>query len=263
MKLASWNVNGLRACIRKGFLNWLEKQALDVVCLQETKVELEQIPEILKEHPKYSLTLFPAHKKGYSGVLTLVKKGIKVKHHLGIGIEKFDSEGRLIISEFENFVLFNAYYPNGQRDHKRVDFKLEFSEAVLQKALSFEKMGKNIILCGDFNTAYSEIDLANPKTNQKTTGFLPQERAWLDRLMSFGYTDTYRLFYPEKKGAYTWWTYRNQCRERNIGWRIDYFFVNKEMKNRVKKAFIQEDVLGSDHCPLGVQIDLTPPFQWG
>lgn len=254
MKLASWNVNGIRACINKGFIKWLEKQALDVVCLQEIKAQLDQLPEIFKDHPKYNLTVSSGDRKGYSGVATLVKKDLPHTSIPFIGIEKFDKEGRCIITEFEDFVLFNGYYPNGQRDHGRVDFKLEYSEAILQKALEYREKGKPSILCGDFNTSHQEIDLANPKTNKKTTGFLPIERQWLDRLIDHGFTDSFRHFFPHEKGAYTWWTYRNKCRERNIGWRLDYFFVDKNLLPRIKEVGIQSQTLGSDHCPVFLEI---------
>lgn len=254
MKLACWNVNGIRACIDKGFMNWLEKQALDVICLQEMKAQFDQLPEIFKDHPKYDLTVSLGERKGYSGVATLIKKDLPHKNIPQIGIEKFDHEGRCIITEFENFVLFNGYHPNGQRDHGRVDFKLEYSQAVLDKALEYRAKGKPAILCGDFNTAHQEMDLANPKSNKKTTGFLPIEREWIDKLIAEGFIDSYRSLYPEKTGAYTWWTYRSQCREKNIGWRIDYFFLDSQLKQNLKKAAIQADILGSDHCPITIEL---------
>lgn len=256
MKLASWNVNGIRACINKGFFDWLEKQALDVICLQEMKAQFDQLPEKLISNSNYDLTVSLGDRKGYSGVATLVHKKINHSSIPQIGIEKFDTEGRCIITEFDNFVLFNGYHPNGKRDHSRVDFKLEYSEAVLKKALAYRKKNKPAILCGDFNTAHTEIDLANPKTNKKTTGFLPNERAWIDKLVKKGFIDSYRHLHPEQTGAYTWWTYRGDCRARNVGWRIDYFFIDELLEGKLKQAGIQADVMGSDHCPITLDMKM-------
>jgi exodeoxyribonuclease-3 len=251
----SWNVNGIRACVNKGFVEWFETVSPDILCLQEIKANEEQVPKkILNFSSKYDLTFFPAEKKGYSGVATFVKKSLKSKSTKGIGIKKFDDEGRTILTEVGETLLINSYYPNGQRDHGRVDFKLEFSETMLKYAKKNEKKFKNIILTGDFNTAHFPIDLANPKTNKNTTGFLPHEREWMDRLVAKGYLDTYRFIHGQKEGAYSWWTYRNNCRDRNIGWRIDYFFINEDSKSNIRGAEILQDIQGSDHCPISLDL---------
>jgi exodeoxyribonuclease-3 len=254
-RLVSWNVNGIRACVNKGFDKWLKKELPDVICLQEIKAKEDQVPDSIKEMENiYDMTFYPAQKPGYSGVATLVKKELNSKSTKGIGIEQFDNEGRTIITSINDTLLINGYYPNGQRDHSRVDFKLDFSDAMLDEALKREGDFKNIILTGDFNTAHYPIDLANPKSNTKTTGFLPREREWMDKFVESGYVDTYRHLNPELEGGYTWWTYRNNCRERNIGWRIDYFFMNQAAIKNMKGADILSDVMGSDHCPISLDL---------
>lgn len=253
--LVSWNVNGIRACVGHGFVEWLTNESPDIVCLQEIKAQETQFPaELLDKKNIYNFFVYPAQKAGYSGVCVLSKeKPINVK--FGLDIEKFDFEGRLIICEYKNYILYNGYYPNGQRDHGRVDFKLEFSEAVLQHALkSQKKLKKPAILCGDFNTAHHAIDLANPKTNTKTTGFLPNERAWMDRLLEHGFHDVFREENPDENGHYTWWTYRSNCRAKNVGWRIDYFMVSSDIRKKIKEVGISKDVMGSDHCPIYIKI---------
>ncbi len=250
--LVSWNVNGIRACVNKGFNEWVAKKKPEIVCLQEIKATEEQFQEVVSLS-KYHQYILPAEKKGYSGVAILSKEE-PVKIHYGLGIEKFDSEGRTLIAEYDDFVLINGYFPNGQRDHNRVPYKLEFYAEVLKRFKKYRKQNKNIIITGDFNTAHHEIDLANPKGNKKTTGFLPEEREWMDKYLNAGMIDTLRFFHPEKEGEYTWWTYRNNCRERNIGWRIDYFMVNQEMQNSLKACEHLPDVLGSDHCPILLQL---------
>ena len=253
-KIASWNVNGIRAASKKGFWDWFSDEKCHVVCLQETKAWPEQLePEVVE--PKYYLSDFAcAEKKGYSGVATYSKKSLPlVKSTVGLGEEQFDREGRTIVSEFESFFLINGYFPNGQRDHSRVDYKLDYSQFVADLAKKLNKK-KPVLILGDFNTAHREIDLANPKTNQKTTGFLPREREWMDQFMDMGFTDLFRFKNGDELGAYTWWTYRGDCRERNIGWRIDYFFGTEDLLPHVKKVFHQPNVMGSDHCPLIVQL---------
>ena len=256
LKLASWNVNGLRACAKKGFAKWLTQEQPDILCLQETKANEDQLDDDIKNIKDYDSYFFSAQKKGYSGVALYVKKDLKIKEiHKGIGKKSLDDEGRAIILEHKNFVLINGYYPNGQRDHNRVPYKLKFSREILKIANEYRAKKKNVILTGDFNTAHHPIDLANPKTNTKTTGFLPKERKFLDKMLEDGYLDIYRELNPEKEGAYTWWTYRGDCRERNIGWRIDYFWINKALKKKVKNANILAEIKGSDHCPLTLELD--------
>lgn len=251
MKIASWNVAGLRACEKKGYLDWYKENKFDVICLQETKALPEQLSQELVNPKNYEALYAPAEKKGYSGVSTWVKKGINFKHKIGLGLHEYDSEGRTIITEFDDFILFNCYFPNGQRDHGRVPYKLSFSDEVVSQAMKLKKKtGKEVVITGDFNTAHHEIDLANPKTNTKTTGFLPIEREWMTNFQSKGFVDAFREFTPKENGHYTWWTFRGDCRARNIGWRIDYFWTSKEFTSRLKKCFHQPEVTGSDHCPI-------------
>lgn len=253
MKIVSWNVNGIRACHNKGFLDYLKKEKADVICLQEIKALEEQFPEDILNYTDH-IYIHSAQKKGYSGVAIISKyKPLKVWE--GLGIEEFDNEGRCLIAEFKDFFLFNCYFPNGQRDHGRVPYKLAFSDAVMEEALKLKKSkNKEVVICGDYNTAHKEVDLANPKTNKKTTGFLPNERAWIDKFISNGFVDTFRKFLPDENGHYTWWTYRNNCREKNVGWRIDYFFVTSSFEDSVKKSYHRPEVLGSDHCPIVLEI---------
>jgi exodeoxyribonuclease-3 len=236
IKISSWNVAGLRACEKKGFHDWVKTSKPDIICLQETKALPEQLSEELVQPKGYEAVYAPAQRKGYSGVATWVKKGIEHKHKVGLGVDKFDCEGRTLISEFDTFFLINCYFPNGKRDHSRVEYKLEFCRKVASVALDLKKKKKKeVIITGDYNTAHHEIDLANPKTNKKTTGFLPKEREWMDEFKAQGFSDLFREFTPEQNGHYTWWTYRGDCRERNIGWRIDYFYGNQyaQKKNQI------------------------------
>lgn len=258
MKLASWNVNGIRAAEKKGFFDWIEKNQWDIVALQETKISLDQLDQINPSEfvrKNYIPYFFSAEKRGYSGVAFLVKRSLQAKITPGLGIKKFDSEGRTLTAEFGDYVLINGYYPNGQRDHNRVPYKLEFSREMIKLANAHQERGKKVILCGDFNTAHEEIDLANPKTNRNTTGFLFNEREFLTEIIELGYRDIFRYQTPKENGHYTWWTYRNNCREKNVGWRIDYFFVSKNMHQDKMHAGIQSDVLGSDHCPIILKLN--------
>jgi len=253
MKIVTWNVNGIRAVQRKGLLDWLKDEEPDIFCVQETKAHPEQLdPELIKPNG-YRTFWSSAVKKGYSGVAIFAKKEpIQVTE--GIGVPKFDAEGRTLISEFNDFILYNGYYPNGQHDLGRVPFKLEYSDTVLQHALKAHKIKKKpIILAGDFNTAHKPIDLARPKANESNTGFLPEERAWIDKLVSAGFVDIFREF-ETGPDHYTWWSYRAGARQKNIGWRIDYFFVTPDFKSQVKKIYHQPDVLGSDHCPIVMEL---------
>jgi exodeoxyribonuclease-3 len=255
IKLASWNVNGIRACYKKGFTDWLDTELPDIACLQEIKACPDQFPIELLDRKDLYIYIKSAEKKGYSGVSIITKiKPVKVWE--GLDIEKFDSEGRTLIAEFEDFVLFNCYFPNGQRDHGRVPYKLEFSDAVMNRAFELKKeTGKEIIICGDYNTAHHEIDLANPKSNKKSTGFLPIEREWMDKFMESGFVDAFREFTPNENGHYSWWTYRSNCREKNVGWRLDYFFTTPNLKKKLINCYHQKDILGSDHCPVILELE--------
>lgn len=252
MKLISFNVNGIRAIEKKGFFDWVASENPDILALQETKASPEQLSDtILKPKGYKSFWASSTIKKGYSGVAIYTKKEPK-SVTVGLGIDKFDVEGRTLIAEYDDFILFNIYYPNGSTGNKRVPFKMEFYDAFLDKAESLRKKGKSLIICGDVNTAHTEIDLARPKENVKNTGFLPEERAWVTKFLDHGYIDTFRHFVKDG-GHYTWWDYYTGARARDVGWRIDYFFVSQELLPRVKKAFILKEVMGSDHCPIGIE----------
>ena len=254
MKLLSWNVNGIRAADKKGFFDFLKSEKPDILCVQEIKAKPDQFPPHLKNTPGYNVIINSAERKGYSGVTTYSKiKPKDVKN--GFRIEKFDLEGRTIITDFDDFVLFNIYFPNGKKNQERLDFKLDFYDTFLSYANNLKAEGKNIVVCGDLNTAHKEIDLEHPKQNEKISGFLPVERAWIDTFLDHGYVDTFRHFNKEPK-QYTWWSMRTAARKRNVGWRLDYFFVNKEFLPKVKNAFIMQDVMGSDHCPIGIEVEV-------
>lgn len=253
MRIYSWNVNGLRAIAKKNFLEWIGDENPDILCIQETKLQENQLEDNIKNIEGYYSYFSFAQKKGYSGVATYTKeKPISVKY--GIGIEKFDSEGRILITEFKDITLFNIYFPNGQRDEERLQYKLDFYEALFNYCDELVKQGKNLVICGDYNTAHNEIDIKNPKANEKTSGFLRIERDWLDKIIERGYTDTFRNMNPDKI-KYSWWSYRFKARERNAGWRIDYHFVSNNLLNRVKNTEILNDVYGSDHCPIMLELD--------
>ncbi|KOR23981.1 exodeoxyribonuclease III [Clostridium sp. L74] len=253
MRVYSWNVNGLRAVAKKNFLEWIEEENPDILCIQETKLQENQLEDNIKNIEGYYSYFSFAEKKGYSGVATYTKEEpISVKY--GIGIEKFDLEGRILIIEFENFTLLNIYFPNGQRDEERLQYKLEFYEALFNYCDELVKEGKKLVICGDYNTAHNEIDLKNPKANEKTSGFLRIERDWLDKIIERGYTDTFRNMNPDKI-KYSWWSYRFKARERNAGWRIDYHFVSNNLLDKVKNTEILNDVYGSDHCPVMLELD--------
>jgi|SRR5690554_1012335 len=252
MKLISWNVNGIRAVYNKGFLDWYTSERPEILCIQETKAQIDQFPtEIINQTP--SLEYSSAQKKGYSGVATFFsQKPLDTKK---MGIEEFDSEGRVLIHELEKFFLVNCYFPNSSRDHKRLPYKLDFNREILKKINELEKI-KPVIITGDFNVAHEEIDLANPKTNHNTAGFLPSERAWFTELLSQGWVDIFRKRNPNLEGAYTWWSVMNpSIRERNIGWRIDYFVISPKLEKNVKRAEILSQVRGSDHCPILLELE--------
>jgi len=252
MRIFSWNVNGLRAVTRKGFLEWLADESPDVVCLQEVKARVEDVDDTLACPAGYHAYWNSAERKGYSGVLTYTKKKPDNVFR-GMGIERFDIEGRIVRLEFPEFDLLNVYLPNGTSGEERLQYKMEFYQAFLDHCESLRAEGKKLVVTGDVNTAHKAIDLKNAKANEKNSGFLPIEREWMDQFVAHGYVDTFRLFHPEPD-HYTWWTYRANARPRNIGWRIDYFFVTEDLVGQVKDSFIHPQVMGSDHCPLGLEI---------
>lgn len=254
LKLLSWNVNGIRAVQKKGFIDWLLKENPDILCVQETKAHPEQLSdELLNINGYKSYFSSSIVKKGYSGVAIYTKQE-PIKVERGFGIPKFDDEGRIIIADYNRFVLINIYYPNGKASAERLKYKMDFYDAFLDYTNKLAAKGKHLLICGDVNTAHKEIDLARPKENENTSGFLPIERAWLDKFLSNGYHDTFRMFCNEPE-KYSWWDMVTRARERNVGWRIDYFFVSENFKQNIKNAFILEDVMGSDHCPVGIEIE--------
>ncbi len=248
MKITTWNVNGFRAILRKNALTWVNDLDPDVLCLQETKVQIDQITEVDATIEGYDAVWNSAERKGYSGVATFYKKE-PLEIVKGFGIEKFDIEGRLIRLKYQDFYLYNIYFPNGGQGNKRVPYKLEFYEELLNVSDELHKNDENIIITGDFNTAHNEIDLANPKSNEKNTGFLPEEREWIDKYLEHGFVDAFRELYPERE-EYTWWTYRYNARKNNVGWRLDYFLVTESFMERVEDVVIHGDIMGSDHCPV-------------
>ena len=253
MKLISWNVNGIRAAVKKGFLDYLDQEQPDILCIQESKAHKEQLAsEILEDHG-YRTYWHSGIKKGYSGVATFCKKEPLFVQE-GLGIEKYDVEGRVLLTEHEDFLLYNIYFPNGQKDEIRLKYKLDFYDDLLPIINDQVESGNNVIVTGDWNTAHHPIDLARPKENIKTSGFMSVEREKLDEYVADGWVDTFRLFHEEGE-RYSWWTYRFGARERNVGWRIDYFFVNEGMENLCIDADIHHDVFGSDHCPVSLVLD--------
>ncbi len=254
LTLVSWNVNGIRAAHRKGFLDWLHQAEPDILCIQESRAEEHQLPKALAQPEGYhGYWNACQRKKGYSGT-ALLARDAPLNVEFGLGIEEFDQEGRTIVAQYPTFTLLNCYFPNGGRDQARVPFKMAFYEAFLEKCEQLRARGHKIIFCGDVNTSHREIDLARPKPNMKNTGFLPEERAWIDRVLKVGYVDTFRHFYPDLEGQYTWWSVPTRARERNVGWRLDYVFVAREILDRVTDAFILAEVTGSDHCPVGIHL---------
>lgn len=251
-KIISWNVNGIRACIKKGFFKWLNKAKPDILCMQEIKMSEKKLTDKLLNPKGYQAYWNCSEKNGYAGVAVFTKeKPIKVEK--GIGIKKFDKEGRFLILQYKKFWLINTYFPHAHRTLSRLKFKLEFDKAYLKFVEKLKKKTKNLILTGDFNVAHKEIDLKNPKQNVKNAGFTPKERKWMGEFIAKEYVDTFREF-EKGPGHYTWWTYRFNARKRNIGWRVDYFFVPKTFIKHVKKAYILKNVMGSDHAPVGIDL---------
>ena len=254
MRIISWNVNGLRAAVKKGFLDWVEQDDPDILCLQEVRARRNQLPDEVQKIDGYSDYISEAEKKGYSGVATYSRpEPVEVSKTF---CSKFDPEGRLLMARYPEFVLFNVYFPNGKSSQQRLDYKLEFYDTFLDTVSELLEDGEEIIICGDVNTAHKPIDLARPEANKTTSGFLPEEREWIDRLLETGFTDTFRMF-NEEGDNYSFWDYRTRARERNVGWRLDYFFASDNLVDRIGDAFILSDVYGSDHCPVGIEMDLS------
>lgn len=253
MKIITWNVNGLRAALLKKALDWVWDQQPDVVCLQEIKVHPDQLNDQQRTFPGYEVIWNPAQKLGYSGVATFVRTPA-IEVQLGMDMMRFDVEGRVISTLHPGFRLFNIYFPNGQRGHDRVEYKLDFYAHLLSLCDRLHANGEKVIITGDFNTAHMPIDLKNPRSNQNTSGFLPEERAWIQKFLDHGFADIFRHLYPDRV-QYTWWTYISNARSRGVGWRIDYFLISEALISDVKDTIIHDSVLGSDHCPVELVIE--------
>lgn len=257
MRIISFNVNGIRAAHRKGVFDWLVSDSPDIFCVQETKAHPEQLAKAIIEVGDYrSYWAWSTARKGYSGV------GVYTRHvprdvRVGLGIERFDREGRTLMVDFGAFVLYNVYFPNGGGGPERLRFKLDFYDAFLEQVTDLRRRGKPLVMCGDYNTAHKEVDLARPEANRTVSGFLPEECAWLDTYVSSGFVDTFRMF-TDDGGHYTWWDMKTRARARNVGWRLDYFFVNDALADEVKHSYILPDIEGSDHCPIGLELSITP-----
>lgn len=261
MRIISWNTNGLRATVKQGFFAPLFKNRPDVLCFQETKAEPGQLPDEVRNVPGYfSYFSHPKIKKGYSGVAIYSKEKPQGVFY-GMGtllparqVKKFDDEGRIIGVKYKNFTLINGYFPNGGQGPDRLRYKLDFYDAFLKFILKLRKNGEKVIFCGDINTAHQAIDLARPKENEENTGFLPVERAWIDKLIKNKFIDVFRKFYPKKINAYTYWDQKTRARDRNVGWRIDYFFADSQIISKIKSAGMMSNYMGSDHCPIWIEI---------
>ncbi len=251
MKLVSWNVNGLRACLGKGFQDVFDTLDADVFCLQETKMQPGQAQVACEGYNEY---WYSAEKKGYSGTALFTRKK-PIEEECGMGMDAHDHEGRIITAEYENFYLVTCYTPNAQSELKRLDYRMQWEDDFRDYVKELDAL-KPVIICGDLNVAHEEIDLKNPKTNRKNAGFSDEERAKMTELLESGFTDSFRYLYPEQEGAYSWWSYRFHAREKNAGWRIDYFLVSDRIKDCIRKAEILTDIMGSDHCPVLLEIDL-------
>ncbi len=251
MKLISWNVNGIRACLEKGFTNFFKEIDADIFCIQETKCQPEQVKLEFEGYKSYWNS---AEKKGYSGTAIFTKKEpINVTY--GIGIEEHDKEGRVITLEFEKFYMVTIYTPNSKRELERLEYRQIWEDEIRKYLLKLNET-KPVIMCGDLNVAHKEIDLKNPKTNKRSAGFTDEERNKMTKLLEAGFTDTFRHLYPDKEEIYSWWSYMRKAREKNVGWRIDYFITSKQIENKIKEAKIHTEVLGSDHCPVELDIEL-------
>lgn len=254
MKITTWNINGYRAGLKKGFREWFDGHNADVVGVQEIKVQTDQLTEEQMTYPGYEVFFNPAERKGYSGTAMFVRSELMTaesKVTLGIGDPKFDVEGRVIQLSVPQFELFSIYFPNGGRGSDRVEYKLDFYALLLEKCNALVAEGKNVIITGDFNTAHNDIDLANPKENSKKSGFLPAEREWVQNFIDAGFVDSFRLLHPDKV-QYSYWDQVTRARERNVGWRIDYYLVNSAFHNNVQDVTIDDQTMGSDHCPVNL-----------
>lgn len=254
IRIVSWNINGIRAANKKGLTDFIKKDKPDICCFQEIKARPEQIEHDLKNCDDYLKYWNPAKKAGYSGVATFTKLEPKTII-VGDRDNDWDEEGRVLITKYDEFTLLNVYFPNGKKDKGRLMYKMEFYEYFLKYINKLREQGEKVIFCGDVNTAHNEIDLARPKDNSLISGFLEVERKWMDKLIKNGWVDTFREKYTNRV-QYSWWSQRGGARKRNVGWRIDYFFVDKKIKEKVKKAFIMPEITGSDHCPVGIEIEI-------
>jgi exodeoxyribonuclease-3 len=253
LRILSWNVNGIRAAMRKGLLEWLAEDRPDVLCVQETKAAPDQLPEPVLEPEGFRSYWNSGERRGYSGVATYLRQDPDSVEY-SFGCPEFDREGRVVITTQRGFRLYNVYFPNGKQSRERLKYKLDFYDALLEHLDREASQGRRLVICGDYNTAHKEIDLARPKPNERVSGFLPVERKWMDRLVEHGFVDTFRMFHPDEPGQYTWWDLMTRARERNVGWRIDYFFVSENVRRSVASAFILPEVRGSDHCPVGIEL---------
>jgi exodeoxyribonuclease-3 len=255
IKLLSWNVNGIRAVKGKGFLDWFYKVSPDILCLQETKAQPEQLDaDLLEPEGYYAYWNYP-ERRGYSGVVVYTREEPENISY-DLGDKSLDIEGRVIIAEYPGFTLMNIYFPNGKRDQERLDYKMAFYDVFLEYAEGLRKQGKKLVICGDVNTAHRKIDLARPKENSKVSGFLPIERKWIDKFVNHGYIDTFRIFNKEPN-QYSYWDMKSGARARNVGWRIDYFYVSDDLLSSLTGAFIMPEVMGSDHCPIGITMKVA------
>jgi exodeoxyribonuclease III len=253
VRFYSWNVNGIRSALRRGFLEWLEGEQPEVLCIQETKAAPDDLPEEVL-HPKGYVSHWAiAQKKGYSGVATYTRHPV-TRWQAGLGIERLDTDGRLMMTEIGGIELYNVYFPNGKASPERLALKYDFYDAFIKFVNERVAEGHPVVFCGDVNTAHKEIDIARPKENEKISGFLPEERACMDRWIEQGWIDSFRHFYPDKAQAYSWWSLRTGARKRNVGWRLDYFFVHESLLPRLEGAGIMSEVTGADHCPVWIEL---------
>ncbi|ADN09307.1 exodeoxyribonuclease III [Sulfurimonas autotrophica] len=254
IEIISWNVNGIRAVANKEALKWIDERDTGILCLQEIKAQKEQIPDNLFEKEFSEVIINSGERKGYSGTATYSM--LKSDYTSTCNDIDTKHEGRIIETHYGDIVLFNVYFPNGQKDEERLAYKMKFYDDFLAYCEQLKDEGKSIIVCGDVNTAHREIDLKNPKANSKTSGFLPIEREWIDKFLNHGYIDTFRYVHGDKEDAYSWWSYRFNARVKNVGWRIDYFFISEDLAENLEDAFILDYIEGSDHCPIGIRITI-------
>lgn len=255
MKLISWNVNGIRSCTEKGFFSFLAHEDADIVCIQETKANPDQLAPELTSPPGYTTYWASAEKKGYSGVATFTKVAPK-STTVGLGVPDHDGHGRTLVHDFGEFVLFNCYFPNSQDDLNRLPLKLAYDAEILRQCEALRAQGRSVIVCGDFNVAHQPIDIKNAKANEGCSGYTKEERAWMTEFLGLGYVDAFRHLHPNEPDQYTWWSFRTAARKRNVGWRIDYFVISPDLAPKVNQSWHLTDVFGSDHCPVGLKLTL-------